>query len=78
MAPFGPATMAGVVEVGNVDKPNQNADDGDDLGQAVAKVVQLLLQRSGLGDLSGDALVNVANGRVRASQDDNGPGFVPW
>ena len=71
---LGPATMAGVVEVGDVDQPNGNADDSDNLGEAVTKVVQLLLQGSGLGDLGGNALVNVTNGGVRSSQHDNSLG----
>ena len=57
--------MAGVVEMLDVDEPDDGANNGDDLGQHVAKVVQLLLQRSGLRYLRRDVLVDVANRRVR-------------
>lgn len=48
--------MDGVVEVANVDGPNSNADQGDNLGQLLAELVQLSLQR-GLLLLSGSHLV---------------------
>lgn len=38
--------MSGIVEVANVDGPDGNANDGDDLGQLFAEFVQFLLQRS--------------------------------
>lgn len=48
--------MDGVVEVANVDSPDGNADQGDNLGQLLAELVQLSLQR-GLLLLGGDHLV---------------------
>lgn len=69
---LGPAAMTGVVEVGNVDQPDEDADNGNDLGQVVTKVVEFLLQGGRLRDLSGDALVDISNSGVGASQDDNG------
>ena len=48
--------MDGVVEVANVDGPDSNADQGDNLGQLLAELVQLSLQR-GLLLLSGSHLV---------------------
>lgn len=36
--------MDGVIEVTDVDDPHGDADEGDDLGQLLAKLVQLLLQ----------------------------------
>lgn len=61
--------MDGVIEVANVDGPDSNADQGDNLGQLLAKLIQLGLQRSLLGlggshlvtdlaDLSGDSGCN--------------------
>lgn len=58
--------MDGVVEVANVDGPDSNADQGDNLGQLLAELVQLGLQRSllllggshlvtDLANLSGDS-----------------------
>ena len=48
--------MDGVVEVANVDGPDGNADQRDNLGQLLAELVQLSLQR-GLLLLSGSHLV---------------------
>ena len=75
--------MRWVAEVAPVDKPDENADGRNDLCEHVAKVVQLLLQRRRLRDLRSDALVDVSNGRVstsqnnqrsRVSRDDGGTG----
>lgn len=71
---LGPATVAGVVEVGDVDEPDQDADDSNDLGQAVTEVVELLLQGSGLRDLGSDALMDVADGSAGSGQNNSGPG----
>lgn len=38
------ATMDGVSKVADVDDPHGHADQGDDLGQLLAKLIQLLLQ----------------------------------
>lgn len=65
--PFDPrATVDGVAEVSDVDDPDGHADQGDDLGELLAELVQLLLQRrlllfrrrhliANLADLGGDA-----------------------
>lgn len=37
--------MDGIVEVANVDEPHGHADERDDLGKLLPKLVQLLLQR---------------------------------
>lgn len=37
--------MDGVVEVADVDEPHGDADERDDLGELLAELVQLLLQR---------------------------------
>lgn len=62
--------MRGVVEVADVDEPDQDTDSCDDLGELVAKVVQLLLERRRLRDLRRDALVDISNRRVGTGQDD--------
>lgn len=63
--------MSGVVEVTNVDGPDSDADDGDDLGQLLTELVKLLLQGSldllSLGHLGTD----LANSGVEASADDD-------
>lgn len=38
--------MDGVIEVADVDGPHSNTDQGDNLGQLLAKLVQFGLQRS--------------------------------
>lgn len=38
--------MDGVIEVANVDGPHSNTDEGDNLGQLLAKLIQFGLQRS--------------------------------
>lgn len=60
------AAVDGVTEVADIDDPDGHADEGDDLGELLAKLVQLLLQRrflllgghhliADLADLCGDA-----------------------
>lgn len=48
--------MYGVIEVADVDEPDGHADEGDDLGELLPKLIQLLLQR-GLVLLCGSHLV---------------------
>lgn len=48
--------MDGVVEVANVDEPDSHTDEGDDFGELLAKLIQLLLQ-GGLLLLSGSHLI---------------------
>ena len=66
---LGEAAMRGVVEVADVDEPDEDADGRDNLRELVAKVVQLLLERGGLRDLRCDALMDVSNRRVAARQN---------
>jgi hypothetical protein len=63
--------MRGIVEVGDVDEPDKNTDNGNDLGQSVSKVVELLLERGGLRNLGGNVLVNIANGSVGSSKNND-------
>lgn len=51
------APVDGVIEVANVDEPHGHADERDDLGELLPKLVQLLLQR-GLVLLCGGHLVS--------------------
>lgn len=68
--------MDRVVEVTNVDKPDGHTDEGDDLGQLLPKLVQLLLQR-GLVLLSGSHLVSdLANLSTHTSGGHNAHGLA--
>ncbi|KAI6760189.1 hypothetical protein HG531_013390 [Fusarium graminearum] len=69
---LGPVTVTRVVEVGDINEPDQDADDSNDLGQFVTEIVKLLLQGGRLRDLSSDALVNISDGGVGTSEDDDG------
>lgn len=68
--------MSGVIEVANVDSPDGNADDGDNLRQLLAELVQLLLQWSldllSLRHFSTD----LTNGSVQTSADDQTAGLA--
>lgn len=64
--------MGGFIEVPDVDNPHQNANAGNDLSEHITEVIQLLLERSRSRDLRRDALVDITNGRVTSSQNDNG------
>jgi hypothetical protein len=72
---LGEGAVGGIVEVGNVDEPDEDTDDGNDLGESVSKGVELLLERGGLRDLRGDVLVDVANGSVGTSKNDDSGGI---
>lgn len=58
--------------MGNVDEPDKDADNSNDLGQSVTEVVEFLLERGGLRDLGGDVFVDVANRSVGTGQNDDG------
>ena len=68
--------MGGVVEVANVDGPDGDADESDDLGQLLPKLVELLLQGGlnllGLCHLGPDP----ADGSVQSGADDDATGFA--
>jgi hypothetical protein len=65
-----------VEEVAVVHGPNQEADDTNDLGQKLAEVVKLLLQRGVFLLLSGllDLILHAADGSLHASVHDNADG----
>jgi hypothetical protein len=64
--------MTRIIKVANVDDPDEDTDDGDDLGEEVSKVVDLLLEGRLLRDLSGDGQVNVTDGGGSSSGSDDG------
>lgn len=68
--------MDGVKELVEVHNPNNEADDGDDIGQLITERVNLLLQRSVLlVFLSGlDFSVNGSDSGVHSSARNNSPG----
>ena len=67
--------MGGVIEVSNVDGPDSDTDEGDDLGKLLAELVELLGEGSldllGLSHLVSD----LADGGGGTSADDNAPGL---
>ena len=67
--------MGGVVEMSNVDGPDGDTDEGDDLGELLTEFVELLLKGSldffGLAHLSSDA----ADGGVQAGANDDTSGL---
>ena len=63
-------SVARVGKVAEVDDPDEDADDGNDLGQLLAKVVDLLLQRRFFADLGADRGVNVADGSLGSGRHD--------
>lgn len=70
------STVSGVVEVSDVDGPDGDADDGDDLRQLFTELVQLLLQGRldllGLGHLGTD----LTNGGVQSGSNDDTTSFA--
>jgi hypothetical protein len=68
---LGERAMSGIVEMGNVDEPDKDTDDGNDLGESVSKVVELLLERGGLRNLGGNVLVDIANRSVGSSKNND-------
>lgn len=63
--------MRGIPEIAEVDEPDKDADDGNDFGEHVTKVVQFLLERRLLFNLLRDRLMNVAYRSLGSSIDDN-------
>ena len=53
----------------DIDKPNNDANDRDNFGQSVSKIVELLFQRSRLRNLGCNALVDITNGGRRTSEN---------
>ena len=55
----------------DVDEPDENTDNSDDLGEHFTEVVELALQGRLFADLGGDRFVNVSDGGALAGEDDN-------
>lgn len=64
--------MGRVVEVTNVDEPDEDTDDTDYLCQGVSKVVQFPLQRCLFTGLRRNGFVNGTNCGVRSGENDQG------
>ena len=66
--------MGWIPEVPEVDDPDEDANDGDDFGEHVTKVVQLAFKRSLLVYLRCDRLVDIANGCLLTGKDHDSLG----
>lgn len=64
--------MTRIAKVANVDDPDEDTDDGNDLGEQVSKVVDLLLEGRLLRNLSGDGKVDISDGGSGSSGSDDG------
>lgn len=64
--------MGRVPEVAEVDDPDEDADDGDDLGEGVPEVVEFAFEGSLFVDLGGDGYVDVAYGGALTGKNDDG------
>ena len=70
------APVHGVVEVADVDDPHGDADEGDHLGQLLAKLVQLLLQRRALLLRGRHLVADLADLRVDAGGHHHADGLA--
>ena len=70
------AAVGGVVEVSDVDGPDSNADESDDLGELLTELVKLLLE--GGSDLLGlsHLVPDLTDGSGAAGADDDAPGLA--
>jgi len=67
--------MRRIGKVTDIDKPDEDANDSDDLGEHVSKIVKFAFERGLLGDLGSNRLVNIANRSFLAGVDDDGLGI---
>lgn len=67
--------MSLIAEVSDIDEPDKDTDNHDNLRQNVAEIVQLLLQRRRLRDLRRDAGMNIPNSRRIPRQSHHSPGM---
>ena len=68
--------MYGVVEVADVDEPDGHADEGDDLGELLPKLIQLLLEGCSLLLRRYHLISDLANFSVNASCHHHSHGFA--
>ena len=74
---LGPSTVTRIVEVAHIHEPDEDANDGNDFGEEVSEIVDLLLEGSLLADLRRDGLVDVPkSGESTGGGDDSGCGSV--
>ena len=59
----------------NVDDPDEDADNGDDLGEHVTEIIQFALERCLFGYLGRDGFVNITDCRFLAGVDNNSFGI---
>lgn len=62
-----------VPEVAEIDDPDENANDGDDLRKLISEVVQLPFQGGLFVDLRGDGLVDVTNSCALTGENNDSP-----
>ena len=55
----------------DVDEPDENTDNSDDLGEHLAEIVELTLQGRLLANLRRNGLVNIANSGLLAGEYNN-------
>merc|ERR1719438_771705 len=65
------SSVSGVVEMSNVDGPDGDADEGDDLGELFAKFIELLLERSLDFFSLSHFISDLANSGVDTSSNDD-------
>jgi hypothetical protein len=63
-----------IPEVAEVDQPDEDTDNRDDLGEHISKVIQLAFKRRFFRDLGGDGLMDVANSSAGTRKDDDSLG----
>ncbi len=67
--------MRRIGKVADIDKPDEDADGTDDLGEHVSEIVKFPFERGLLRDLGGNRLVNITNRGFLAGEDDDSPGI---
>jgi hypothetical protein len=70
--PLEDTTVSRVGKVTDVDDPNKQANDGDDLCERVSELVQLSLEGCLFGDLARDGGVDGSDGGSSSGVDDDG------
>lgn len=58
-----------IPEMTEVNQPHENANDGDNLGEHITKIIEFALERCFFTDLGRDRLVNMTNCSAFAGQN---------